>query len=324
VADSNFDTSNLSAFVKTTYDLAARFALRPELYFVPVATERPTMLAMRGSVVTWTFYPDMAAATSELNETTDPETISVTPTTITATLKEYGNVAKSTAKYRGLSFEEIPGADPSIANLIGYNSGISQDTLARDVLVAGSNVVYGGAGTARNTLTPTTGNIVSAKLRYVAAKLRGGNARPTNGSAYTGFLHPDVTYDLMGETGDAGWLAPANYSAADRRWNGMVGRYAGIDIIETPRAPIFVDASSGSGATGTVDAYASLFVGQEAFAMTWAKPVCGMEPSYVLGPQIDRLRRHHTFGWYWLGAFARFREAALYRLETTSSIGTNA
>lgn len=323
MADSNFDTSTMTAFVKTTYDLAARYALRPELYFVPCATEEPSMLAMRGNVVTTTFYPDMAAATSALNETTDPETVSVTPTTVTGTLLEYGNVARTTAKYRGLSFEEVMGPDPSVANLIGYNAGLSQDTLARDVLVAGSNVVY-GAGSARNTLTPTTGNITGAKLAYIAAKLRGNNAKPWNGSGYVGFIHPDVTYDLMTETSTAGWLAPANYSAADRRWNGMVGRFAGIDVVETPRAPIFVDASSGSGATGTVDAYASLFLAQEALWMAWSKPVAGREPRFVQGPVTDRLKRHHTFGWYWLGCFSVMRQAALYRLETTSSIGTNA
>lgn len=322
MADSDFNVTNLAAFVKTTYDKAALYALRPELYFVQLATESPTDLAMRGSIVTETFYPDMSAATTELNETTDPETVSVTPTTVTMTLKEYGNVARTTAKYRGTSFEEVMGPDPSVGNLIGFNAGLSQDTLARDVLVAGTNVVY-GAGTARNTLTPTTGNMTVQKLAYTTAKLRGGNAKGFNGAAYAAFMHPDVTYDVMTTTGDAGWLAPANYQVADKRFTGVVGRIAGVDVIETPRAPIFVDASSGSGATGTVDAYATLVIAKGAFGMTWSKPVAGREPRFVQGPQIDRLRRHNTFGWYWLGQFGIYRQACLYRIETTSSIGTN-
>ncbi len=324
MADSDFNTSNMSAFVKTTYDKLAHFALRPELFFDQFATESPTLLAMRGNVVTETFYADLAAATTELNELTDPDTVSASTSTITATLREYGNVARSTAKYRGVSFEEQPGPDPSIANLIGYNAGLSQDTLARDVAVAGSNVVYGGTKTARNTLTPTTDAATVQKIAYVVAKLRGNNVRPWAGSAYVGVMHPDVTYDLMTTTGDAGWLTVANYSASERRFNGEIGMIAGAKIVESPRAPIFVDASSGSGATGTVDVYASLFFGKEALFKTYSKPVSAPTAQIVMGPQVDRLRRHHTIGWYWLGAYARFREAAIYRLESPPTIGTNA
>jgi hypothetical protein len=32
------------------------------------------------------------------------------------------------------------------ANLVGYNAGISIDGVIRDVLAAGTNVVYGGGG----------------------------------------------------------------------------------------------------------------------------------------------------------------------------------
>jgi N4-gp56 family major capsid protein len=321
VADSDFNTTNLAAFVKTTYDRLAYFALRPEMYFVPIATVKPSVLAMPGSPVTFTFYPDMAAATTPLNELTDPDTTSVTPTTKTVTLNEYGNVARTTKKYRGLAFQ-MPGPDPDVANLIGFNAGISQDTLFRDQLVAGTNVVYGGAATSRTTVGAAT-NITAAKVRQIAAKLRGANSKGWNGSTYLGFVHPDTAVDLMAETGVQGWVTPAGYSAADRIWNGSIGRFAGVEFIETPRAPLFVDASNGSGSTGTVDVYASLFVGQEALAAAHSAAESAATPQFVQGPVVDRLMRHHTFGWYWLGGAGRFREESLYRLETASTIGNN-
>jgi hypothetical protein len=37
----------------------------------------------------------------------------------------------------------------------------------------------------------------------------------------------------------------------------------------------------------------------------------------------DSLMRFHPVGWYWLGGYSRFREAAIRRYETASSIGAN-
>ncbi len=46
----------------------------------------------------------------------------------------------------------------------------------------------------------------------------------------------------------------------------------------------------------------------------------GQDISTVIGPEIDALRRFRTIGWYYMGGFARLREAALYRIESAASI----
>ena len=46
-------------------------------------------------------------------------------------------------------------------------------------------------------------------------------------------------------------------------------------------------------------------------------------PRIVPSPVTDRRRRFTGMGWYWLGNYAVFRQAALYRLESSSSIGDN-
>jgi hypothetical protein len=38
---------------------------------------------------------------------------------------------------------------------------------------------------------------------------------------------------------------------------------------------------------------------------------------------VDVLQRFQPVGWYWLGGYARFREASLRRVESASSIGAN-
>jgi len=49
----------------------------------------------------------------------------------------------------------------------------------------------------------------------------------------------------------------------------------------------------------------------------------GPFPRVVRGPVVDVLARFQPVGWYWLGGYARFREASLRRIESSSSIGSN-
>ena len=45
-----------------------------------------------------------------------------------------------------------------------------------------------------------------------------------------------------------------------------------------------------------------------------------MEPGIVIGNVVDKLMRFRPVGWYGLLGWKRYREAALYRIETGSSI----
>ncbi|NBR37753.1 MAG: N4-gp56 family major capsid protein [Chitinophagales bacterium] len=143
---------------------------------------------------------------------------------VEVTLAEYGNAVNTTAKLRGTSFLDV---DAAAANLVGYNAGISIDGVIRDVLAAGTNVVYGGGGT--TTPTARTGiaaaDIIEANdVRRVVAALRKANAVSFNGM-YMGYIHPDVSYDLRRETGVASWRDPHVYSDPANIYNGEIGAF---------------------------------------------------------------------------------------------------
>ena len=59
----------------------------------------------------------------------------------------------------------------------------------------------------------------------------------------------------------------------------------------------------------------TIICGQQAMAQAVAE-----EPHVVIGPVVDKLMRHRPMGWYGVLGFARYREEALYRIETGSSI----
>jgi N4-gp56 family major capsid protein len=74
-----------------------------------------------------------------------------------------------------------------------------------------------------------------------------------------------------------------------------------------------------AGATVTVTpvtrVFRTIIAGQQAMAQAVAE-----EPHVVIGPVVDKLMRHRPMGWYGVLGFARYREEALYRIESGSSI----
>lgn len=309
--------------VQAAYEQLAYFALRSELLFDQAADVQPTNQSMPGSSVVFTKFADLAAATSALTETSDVTPVAMSDSQVTVTLAEYGNSINTTAKLRGTSFLDV---DAAAANIIGYNAGDSLDQIIRDVLAGGTNVIYGGGGSSdpSSRVTVQAEDIVEANdIRKVTAALRGANV-PTFNGYYMGFIHPDVSYDLRKETGNASWNAPHVNVDTAGIYNGEIGMFESVRFIETPRAKVFTDASNGTSTTGTIDVYCTHIMGRQSLAKAYSMvDGNGAYPKIVEGPVVDVLRRFNPMGWYWLGGYGRFREESLRRIESSSSIGAN-
>ena len=309
--------------VQAAYEQLAYFALRSELLFDQAADVQPTNQSMPGSSVVFTKFADLSAATSALTETSDVTPVAMSDSQVTVTLAEYGNSINTTAKLRGTSFLDV---DAAAANIIGYNAGDSLDQIVRDVLAGGTNVVYGGGGSSdpSSRVTVQAEDIVEANdIRKVTAALRKASVATFNGY-YMGFIHPDVSYDLRRETGNASWNAPHVNVDTAGIYNGEIGMFESVRFIETPRAKVFTDASNGTSTTGTIDVYCTHIMGRQSLAKAYSMvDGNGAFPKIVEGPVVDVLRRFNPMGWYWLGGYGRFREESLRRIESSSSIGTN-
>jgi N4-gp56 family major capsid protein len=306
---------------KPAYDQLIYFALRPQLYFDAVADVEPTRQAMPGSTVIFTIFNDLAPATSPLSQTSDVTAVALSDSQITVALAEYGNAVITTAKLRGESFVDIT---PAVINILGYNAGVSIDSIARNVLVAGSQVEYAtGATTTPKPVSRTqvtkTCLIKGRDVRNATAKLRVDNV-PTIGMGYVSYIHPNVSVDLRQTTGPAGWRDPHIYSQPGEIWTGEIGMFEGARFIETPRAKVF---TTGGHTTTTVvtPVYATLFCGRQALAKCHSiVDGNGPFPQARRGPIVDKLRRFVPDGWYWLGNYGLFRQASLLRLESASSL----
>lgn len=311
-------SGGLSAWVTAAQDRLLYFGLRSEPCFRSVADVKPALQAMPGSSVAFRFATDLATATSALTESSDVDRVDGATSTVSVTLVEYGNVMGSSAKLRATGFLDVDAAE---IELISYNAVDSIDEIVRDVLVAGTNVRYSATedASAGRTNIDDGDTLASSDVRYVTAKLRGNKAQPVRGTHFLTFIHPDVSHDLRAEAGDSSkWREAHTYASPDAIYAGEIGAYEGQVFIETPRAKIFANASDGAGGAGNVDVYATVTVGKQALAEAIA-----IEPHVVQAPVVDRLRRFVSHGWYALAGWSRFRENALYRVESSSSIGTN-
>jgi N4-gp56 family major capsid protein len=240
----SFTTTASVAYDQTAYDRMAYHSLRPELFFDRVADVGTTRQSMPGSAVVFTIASDLAAATATLNESVDVDAVALATSQVTLTLLEKGNAVVTTAKLRNTSFVEI---NPIVADTVGYNAGLSLDTLAVTELAAGTNVRYATGGTttptARNTIEPED-TLKARDVRRALADLRGANVQTIDGY-YMAYIHPDVSYDLRAESGVGGaWWEPHAYGQQREIWNGEVGTFQGFRFIESPRAPVFADAGS--------------------------------------------------------------------------------
>jgi N4-gp56 family major capsid protein len=266
---------------------------------------------------------DLAPATATLNESTDVDAVAASDANVTLTLAEKGNAMITTAKLRGTSYVDY---NPVIADLVMYNAAISMDVLAGVALAAGTNVRYATGGTtdptARNTVQPED-TIAAEDVQFVLAKMRGAYAQPF-GDYYAAVIHPDVSFDLRRTTGAAAWRDPHTYSQPAEIWSGEIGAFEGFRFVETAANDTLRVADAGSSTTLT-DVYITLFVAKQALAKAYSyTDGNGEYPMFVMSPVTDKLRRNVGVGWYWLGAYGRFREASLYRVDSSSTIGTNA
>lgn len=305
--------------VKAVFDLAALEAFRAanvHRRFADVAwAGGQGAKPMPGISVTFTLINAMAPATTPLSETTEPTPVNISDTQKTVTLAEYGNAVKHTKKLRLTSFLNL---DLEVPREVAANMEESLDLVARDVLAGGTQVLYAGNATSRTTVG-TDDTLVGNNVRRARSKLVAANTPPPPGSQdYIAVIHPDVSYDLQIETGQAAWSAPHVYADPEALYSGELGRFAGVRFVENANAKMWEDASNGAGGSGTIDVYATIFVGRQALG-----EAVGEAQHMVISGPFDDLQRFISVGWYALLGYGRIREDSLLRYESASSIGAN-
>lgn len=300
-------TDYVDSLVTLAYNLEADKNFRRALLFDRFSTVRPTKLSHNGAVIQLNIIDDIDddPATALI-----PEDYDVLPTPLVsyktqAILKEYGRAVTTTALLRGTSMVPI---DPVAAERIGRNMGATMDRLSLATLLAAGGVTKAGAaGSAPTAVTVAgspSGTVRAAFQSFVSNDVKGFNdggfaavMSPANATALkaeadaAGFRFWQVNQQPAGGTGNIA------AGMADRPMS-YFGSYEGFDM--------YVSNTPGLSAVGCV------FVGGDALAKVFSSaPGFGSGPQVVISPVVDRLRRFVSVGWYWLGAYARYRAEAV-------------
>ena len=250
-------SSTLTAEMKTFYDMTLIDEATSNLIHDQFGQKRP-IPANGGKTIEFRKFAPLAKATTPLTEGVTPDGKSLSVSTITATVNQYGDFVTQT------DVLELTSLDNTIleaTKLLGRQAGVTLDTVVRDVLNSGTNVTYcpkigaEGAETevkSRGDLDATS-QLTVKTIQMVVAKLRGQNA-PTIGGKYVAIIHPYVAYDLMR---DKEWIDAHKYTNPTNLYEGEIGEIAGVRFVQTTEAKVF---------EGGV--FSTIFLGEGAYGVT--------------------------------------------------------
>lgn len=236
-----YGTGGLSAEMKTFYDKALISMAGPALVHDQFGQKRP-IPKNGGKTVEFRKFSSLPKALTPITEGVTPSGNKLSVSTVSATVDQYGDFVEQT------DLLELTAVDNTIVETtkkLAEQAGKTLDTVVREVVSAGTNVIYSPEvaddGTETEILSRSDIN-PKCKLRVkdifrAAAELKAMNA-PKIGGSYVAIIHPYVAYDLMTEAGDK-WIDVAKYVASDDILNGEIGKVAGVRFVETSEAKIF-------------------------------------------------------------------------------------
>lgn len=270
-------------------------------------------------------YANLTAATTALTEGTPPSGSQLSTTEITAAVAQYGDFVTLTDV---VQYETMDAVLMETAEILGDQAADTLDQLTRDVLAAGTSVIYSDVSVnAARTDIASTDIITATVVKKAVKTLKNNLARkitkmvsastgyattPVN-ACYVGFVHPNVAYTLKGLTG---FNPIEKYASNITPFEGEVGTLDEVRFIETTNAKVF----TGGGAGGTVDVYGTIILGTDAYGIS---RISGEAMKNVIKPlgsagSADPLDQVSTSGWKATFVAKILNNAFMTRIETAA------
>ena len=253
-------------------------------------------------VIKFRRYSNLPAATTPLVEGVTPAGSQLSKTDISATVQYYGDYVVLTDK---LTMETEDPIRLETNEILADQAGDTLDQLCRDVMVAGTNVIYAGTGNvARADVAAgdviALGNIQTAvetlktnKTRFVTSFVdptTGYNTSPLP-PTFIGICHTNITKTIRAMTD---FVKVEKYSNPTVRMEGEFGSLENVRFMETVNAKVFTGAG-----TSNIDVYATLIMGKYAYGTT---RIAGAALQNIVKERgsagtADPLNQRETSGW---------------------------
>ena len=261
-----------------------------------------------GKTIEFRKYSPLAKLTTPLQEGVTPDGQSLNMSTVEATVAQYGGYITLSDM---LLLTAIDNNLVQATKLLGAQAGSTLDTITREVLNGGTNVIYSGGKSARTDLDASSLLTVD-DVKKAVRLLKTQNAEQINGS-WVGIIHPDIAYDL---TNDPTWKDVKTYSDPSDIYEGEIGKLFGVRFVETTEAKVWAKAGAGSRAV-----YSTLILGDNAYGVT---EITGGGLEHIVkqlgsAGTADALNQRATAGWKATKVAERLVENYMVRIESAST-----
>ena len=296
---------DLSPEMKIFYDKNLIKLAAPKMIHDQFGQKRP-IPAGNGKTIEFRQFKSLPAipADRELVEGITPTGQNYGVTAKTATVKQYGGYVTVSDMLNLVAY------DPQmkeIMDMLAEQAGKVSDIITRDIIQAGTNVMFAGGKSARSGLTASD-KLTIRDLRKAVRLLKRVDA-PTIDGDYVALIHPDISFDLMD---DSAWVDANHYAGSGRIFEGEIGKMYGIRFVESSMAKIWKP--------GEVPVYGTLVLGRNAFGVTSINGG-GIETivkQLGSGGTADPLNQRSTCGWKLNKTAKILTEEYMVRIESTS------
>ena len=313
-------TATMSKEMKTFYEKRLIDQVEPRLVHDQFADYYPVP-QNGGKTIEFRKYDSLPKASTPLTEGVTPNGQALNVTTITSDLHQYGGWTPLTDV---LQMTAIDNNVVQATRVLASQAGRTMDSITRDVLAGGTNVIYAPKLAADGTETAVASRkaldktcTLTPKLFFqAAAQLGAMNADPI-GDSYIAIIHPYAAYDLKTSKE---FIEVHKYADPDTMFRGEIGKLGNIRFIETSEAKIWKDSTCPDG----LAVFGTLVLGAHAYGVTELEGG-GLEHIVKqLGYGDDPLNQRASVGWKGMRAAERLVEQYMVRIESASSYSATA
>lgn len=306
----NATGNDLSPEMKTFYEKRLIDLAEPKLVHDQFADKYPIPKGS-GKTIEFRKYDSLPKATTPITEGVTPAGNKLNVTTITATVDQYGDWIQISDM---LQLTAIDNNVVQATKRLGAQAGKTSDTITREVLAGGTNVIYAPKG----DMTPVTSRAnldatcrLSPDLFFrAAAQLAAMDAEPID-DGYVAIVHPYTKYDLMR---NEEWVEVHKYAQPENIYNGEIGKLGNIRFVESSEAKIW----KGDGCPAGLAVFATIVLGANAYATTEIEGGGLQHIVKQLGYGEDPLNQRSSCGWKLTKVSKRLVEQYMVRIESCS------
>lgn len=314
------ETGSLSAEMKTFYEKRLLDQAEPLLVHNQFGDKYP-IPANNGKKIEFRKYSALPKALTALTEGVTPAGNSLTVTTVEGTVKQYGDWIQLSDM---LQMTAIDNNVVQATKLLSSQAGRTLDTVTREVLAGGTNVIYApkvvdGAETevlSRSTLTPECVLTPFVVMR-AAATLEAMNTPKIDGS-YVLITHPYCRETLQESPG---WVDVVKYKEGNNTFSGEIGKIGDVRVVTTSEAKVINDSTCPVVESTTYySVFTSLLLGANAYGVTMLENGGLQHIVKQLGYGEDPLNQRSSCGWKATSVAVRLCEEYMVRIESLSPV----